>query len=33
MVKHYESIMNKVAKENFKNEENYKITTIRWFQL
>ena len=31
MVKHYESIMNKVTKKNFKNEENYKITTIMWF--
>ena len=29
MVKHYESIMNKVTKKNFKNEENYTITIIR----
>ena len=29
MVKHYGNIMNKVTKKNFKNEENYKITTIR----
>ena len=29
MVKHYESIMNKVTKKNFKNEENYTVTIIR----